>query len=147
MNNISKLVDALYSKNNKAAYEALQLLETKSEKTNEVYKFFDRFAEMSEDSNSYIRNRGIILISANAKWDTENKIDEIIDNYLKHVLDEKPITARQCIRALPRIARYKLYLAQDIREALMKADIKMYSDSMQSLVYKDILFSLKKIKC
>lgn len=41
----------------------------------------DKFAEMIENSNSYIRTRGIILISVNAKWDIENKIDEIIDDY------------------------------------------------------------------
>lgn len=35
-------------------------------------------AELIEDSNSYIRTRGIVLISVNAKWDTENKIDQII---------------------------------------------------------------------
>lgn len=146
MENIRELVDRLYSKNNKAAYQALQLLETESEKSNEVYKFFDKFSEMIEDSNSYIRTRGLVLISANAKWDTENKIDEIIDSYLKHILDEKPITARQCIKALPNIAIYKSELAECISEALMKADTMIYGNSMQPLIYKDILDSLKKIK-
>jgi hypothetical protein len=145
MDSIRELIERLYSKNNKVAYQALQLLEAESEKSNAVYKFFDRFAEMIEDSNSYIRTRGITLISANAKWDTVNKIDEIIDDYLKHILDKKPITARQCIKALPSIAKYKSDLVECIREALMKADIMIYGDSMQSLVYKDILSSLKKI--
>ena len=146
MESIAELIERLYSKDNKVAYEALQLLETESEKSNAVYKFFDRFAEMIEDSNSYIRTRGIVLISVNAKWDTENKIDEIIDNYLKHILDEKPITARQCIKTLPSIARYKSDLVECIREALMKADVTIYGDSMQTLVYKDISSSLMKIK-
>lgn len=146
MESVAELIERLYSKNNKVAYEALQLLETESEKSNAVYKFFDRFAEMIEDSNSYIRTRGIVLISVNAKWDTENKIDEIIDNYLKHILDEKPITARQCIKTLPSIARYKSDLVECIREALMKADVTIYGDSMQTLVYKDISSSLMKIK-
>ena len=146
MESVEDLIDRLYSKDNKFAYQALQLLETESEKSDAVYKFFDRFAEMIEDSNSYIRTRGIVLISTNAKWDTENKIDEIIDNYLKHILDEKPITARQCIKALPSIARYKSDLVECIREALLKADVMIYGDSMQTLVYKDILSSLKEIE-
>lgn len=146
MESTAELIERLYSKDNKAAYKALQMLETESEKSNQVYKFFDRFAEMIENSNSYIRTRGIILISVNAKWDTENKIDEIIDNYLKHILDEKPITARQCIKALPGIAQYKPDLIECIREALMEADVSIYGDSMETLVYKDILSSLKKIK-
>ncbi|WP_291579732.1 SufBD protein [Clostridium sp. UBA6640] len=146
MESTEELIERLYSKDNKIAYQALQMLETESEKSNTVYKFFDKFAEMIENSNSYIRTRGIILISVNAKWDTENKIDEIIDDYLKHILDEKPITARQCIKALPSIARYKSGLVEYIREALMKADVAIYGDSMQKLVYKDISSSLKKIK-
>lgn len=145
MESVSELIERLYSKDNKVAYQALQMLEIQSEKSNAVYKFFDRFVEMIQDRNSYIRTRGIVLISVNAKWDTENKIDEIIDNYLKHILDEKPITARQCIKALPRIARYKSNLVECIREALMKADVMKYGDSMKALVYKDILSSLKKL--
>ena len=146
MESIAELIERLYSKDNKLAYQALQMLEIESEKSNAIYKFFDIFAEMIENNNSYIRTRGIVLISVNAKWDTENKIDEIIDNYLKHILDEKPITARQCIKALPSIARYKSDLVECIREALLKADVMIYGDSMQTLVYKDILSSLKKIE-
>lgn len=146
MYNITELIERLCSKDNKVAYQALQMLETESEKSNDVYKFFDRFVEMIENKNSYIRNRGIALISVNAKWDTENKIDKIIDDYLKHISDEKPITARQCIKALPNIAKYKSNLVKCIREALMKADVAAYDDSMQPLLYKDISSSLKKIK-
>lgn len=146
MENTAELIERLYSKDNKAAYQALQMLEAESEKSNTVYRFFNRFSEMLENSNSYIRARGIILISVNAKWDTENKIDEIIDDYLKHILDEKPITARQCIKALPCIAQYKSDLVECIRGALMKADVSIYGDSMRPLVYKDILAALKQIK-
>ncbi|ADK16279.1 MULTISPECIES: hypothetical protein [Clostridium] len=146
MESVSELIERLYSKDNKAAYQALQILESESEKSNAVYKFFDRFAEMIENSNSYIRTRGIVLISVNAKWDTENKVDEIIDDYLKHILDEKPITARQCIKSLPSIAKYKSDLVECIREALLKVDVTIYGDSMQTLIYKDISSSLKKIK-
>ena len=145
MENITEWIEKLYSKDDKAAYKALQLLEAKSEKSNDVYKFFDRFIELIEDSNSYRRTRGIILIAVNAKWDTENKIDEIIDEYLKHILDEKPITSRQCIKVLPNIAKYKPELVEYITEALRKTDTKIYKDSMQALVYKDIMSALKKI--
>ncbi|WP_238917447.1 SufBD protein [Clostridium sp. YIM B02555] len=145
MENITELIEKLYSKDDKAAYKALQLLEAESEKSNDVYKFFDRFVELIEDSNSYRRTRGIILIAVNAKWDIESKIDEIIDEYLKHILDEKPITSRQCIKVLPNIAKYKPELVECITESLRKADTKIYKDSMQALVYKDIMSALKKI--
>ncbi len=58
MKNTTELIERLYSKDNKTAYQALQMLENESEKSNTVYKFFDKFAEMLENSNSYIRTRG-----------------------------------------------------------------------------------------
>jgi len=87
-----------------------------------------------------------VLLAYNARWDIDNKIDEIIDEYLKHITDVKPITARQCIKLLPMIARDKPELRNDICSALQKADISFYDDSMQPLVYKDIQKVLKEIQ-
>lgn len=52
---------------------------------------------------------------------------------------------RQCIKVLPNIAIYKPELVEYITEALRKADTKIYKDSMQALLYKDIMSALKKI--
>ena len=60
-------------------------------------------------------------------------------------MDDKPITARQCIRALPGIAKHKPDLISDILSALKKADLRQYAGSMQSLVYSDIKATLKEI--
>lgn len=92
------------------------------------------------------RTRGLTLIAYNAKWDKDNKIDEIIDEYLKHIEVVKPITARQCIKLLPMIAKSKPELKCDIVPALQKADTSIYAESMQSLVYKDIQNSLTEIE-
>ena len=88
----------------------------------------------------------MLIYSWKRKWDIDNKIDEIIDEYLKHIEDVKPITARQCIKLLPMIAKNKPELKEDIVSALQKADISIYADSMQPLVYKDIQNSLAEIE-
>ena len=98
------------------------------------------------DNFTLIRTRGLTLIAYNAKWDRDNKIDEIIDKYLKHIEDIKPITARQCIKLLPIIAKNKPELKDDIVSALQKADVSFCAESMQPLVYKDIQKSLKDIE-
>ena len=146
MENILEAVNGLFDKDDKAAYRRLKELVSASEQDNNVYQFFDTFADMLDDENSYIRTRGLLLISANAKWDTDNKIDEIIDKYLNHIMDDKPITARQCIKALPDIAKYKPSLTNDIVSALKKADPDRYAGSMQSLVNNDIQAALKIIE-
>ena len=143
---IAETFELLFDKNNKVAYKALQELQKESEETNCVYFYMDRLSDMLDSDNSYIRTRGLTLLAYNAKWDKDYKIDEIIDKYLKHITDIKPITARQCIKLLPLIARYKPELKNDIISELHKANICVYDDSMQPLVYKDIQKALKEIQ-
>ena len=138
--------ELLFDKNNKTAYRALQELQKESVETDKVYPYMDRLGDMLDSDNSYICTRGLTLIAYNARWDKDNKIDEIIDGYLKHITDVKPITARQCIKLLPMIAKDKPELRNDICSALERADISFYDDSMQPLVYKDIQKALKEIQ-
>lgn len=146
VHNIQKLVDDLVNSDDKQAYQSLKQLEKESTYSAAVYPFLDTFAEMLDSPNSYVRTRGIILIAANARWDNEYKIDEIIDRILKHIADDKPITARQCIKVLPIIAKHKPELRENIENALYHANLARYKDSMQSLIFKDIQKSLKDIQ-
>ena len=139
------MFELLFDKNNNVAYKALQELQKESAKTNCIYPYMDRLIDMLDSDNSYIRTRGLVLLAYNAKWDKDYKIDEVIDKYLKHITDVKPITARQCIKMLPIIAKYKPELKTDILSALHYANIS-YGDSMQSLVYKDIQKALQEIQ-
>ncbi len=143
--NIEDNFRLLFEKNN-TAYKALQTLQKECEESDKVYCYMDKLADMIDSDNSYIRTRGLTLIAYNAKWDKDNKIDEIIDEYLKHIEDVKPITARQCIQLLPFIAKNKPELKCDIISSLQKANVSIYADSMQSLVYKDIQTSLAEIE-
>jgi len=144
--NIAETFELLFDKNNNVAYKALQELQKESMETDCVYPYMDRLSEMIDSDNSYIRTRGLTLIACNAKWDKDYKIDEIIDRYLKHITDSKPITARQCIKQLPILAKDKPELKDDILSALHKANICIYDDSMRPLVYKDIQKALKEIE-
>ncbi len=144
--NIAETFELLFDKNNKVAYKALQELQKESEEANCVYPYMDRLSDMLDSDNSYIRTRGLTLIAYNAKWDKDYKIDEIIDKYLRHITDVKPITARQCIKLLSIIVKYKPELRNNILSALHKANLCIYDDSMQPLVYKDIQKVLKEIQ-
>lgn len=144
--NTAEAFELLFDKDNKTAYKALQKLQKESEETDHVYPYMDRLSDMLESDNSYIRTRGLTLLAYNARWDRDNKIDEIIDGYLKHITDVKPITARQCIKLLPVIAKDKPELKEDILSALHRADVSFYEDSMRPLVYKDIQKALKEIQ-
>ncbi|MEA4912029.1 MAG: SufBD protein, partial [Oscillospiraceae bacterium] len=85
-----------------------------------------------------MRNRARYLIAANARWDREKRYDALLDELLRHITDEKPITARQCLQALPEVAAARPELIPRIRAALESADITSYRDSMCPLLQRDI---------
>lgn len=107
MEDIHNCANGLTNRDDKQAYQCLKQLENRSLAYPGVYPFSDTFATSLSSNNSYIRTRAILLIAANAQWDSDYKIDEIIDEYLLHIADAKPIAARQCIKVLPTIAKYK----------------------------------------
>lgn len=142
---IETLFEQLFDKNNSTAYDALKALQKESECSDKVYPYMDKLGDMLDSDSSYIRTRGLTLIAYNSKWDKDYKVDEVIDKYLKHICDIKPITARQCIKLLPIIAKNKPELKNDIVAALKNANISGYADSMRQLVYKDIQKAIAKI--
>ena len=143
---MEELIQNLYNSDNKIAYNTLKELAKLSEQNNDVYKYFDTFVEMLDNENSYIRTRGIILISNNARWDCDNKINKIIDKFLLHIEDDKPITSRQCIKSLENIIKYKKELIPIVKEKLLAINYLKYEDSMQSLIFKDVEEILKLVR-
>lgn len=121
-------------------------MQKENEETDCVYPYMDKLSDMLDSDNSYVRTRALTVLANNVKSDKDYKIDEITDKYLKHITDVKPITARQFIKLLPIIAKYKPELKNDILSVLYKANISAYNDSMQPLVYKDIRKALKAIQ-
>ena len=141
-----KRINILKSSDDKLAYNQLKELLILSDKSYELYVFFDEFVEMMNNtSNSYIRTRGLRLIAYNSKWDKENKVNAIILEYLKHIEDDKPITSRQCIKDTVIIAKNKPELITVIIDALERIT-KIYEPSMQSLIYKDRQKAIRQIK-
>ncbi|MDD8048131.1 MAG: hypothetical protein PHH04_00880 [Thomasclavelia sp.] len=143
---IEEKIKLLFDKNSVVGDEALKYLTKLSDGTNIVYPYMDSFKELLSSDNSYMRTRGVILLARNAKWDKEGKLNGIIDDYLKHITDNKPITSRQCIKSLPLIVKYKPELTSVIVSALKSADTTIYNDSMKPLVDKDIQKALEEIQ-
>lgn len=144
--NLDEKVNMLINADNKQAYEILKELIVISEKDNQLYSYFDCFVEMMRDQkNSFKRTRGLSMIAYNSKWDKDKKVNALIEEYLTHIEDEKPITSRQCIKDTVVIAKYKPELIEIILRALEKID-KVYADSMQPLVYKDRQKAIRQIR-
>ena len=139
-------IACLTGKDAKAAYALAQQITEESRASDTWYSHFDEFVVLLSHKNSLVRNRAISILAANARWDREDKFDTLLDEFLSHITDVKPITARQCVAALPEIAEAKPNLIPRIRAALEQADLSGYPDSMQPLVSKDIVAALQKME-
>jgi hypothetical protein len=136
---ISQLVDWLSLKDDKIRYQALLLLQSRSAYNDDVYTYWDIFREKLNSDNSYQRSIGLMLIADNARWDTQNRMEEAIYDYLKCLNDEKPITVRQCIRSLVKIINNKPELIGIIADKLVELDLTYIKETMRKSILLDIL--------
>ena len=95
---------------------------SESRDTDKWYEYFDEFASLLNHPKSLVRNRVLNILAANAQWDDENHFDKIISDFLVHVTDDKPITARQCIKALVQVGAAKPQYIPRILSCFQEAD-------------------------
>ena len=143
---IGFLVGLLDEKDDKVRYPALLLLQSRSVMHDDVYPYWDVFRGKLKSDNSYQRSIGMMLIAENARWDRQNKLDDMIGEYFALFHDDKPITVRQSIQALSSILPYKIHLIGQIASALMAIDINIIKETMRKLVLTDILEILTVIR-
>lgn len=142
---IDACIARLTGKDAKDAYAFAQQITAESRESDAWYPYFDQFAALLHHKSSLVRNRAISILVANARWDTDKIFDALLDEFLSHVTDVKPITARQCIAALPELAEAKPGFIPKIQSTLQQADLSGYPDSMQPLVLKDIMAALREL--
>ena len=132
------IIAKLTAKDDKYACALADRIVSESQETDEWYEYFDDFASLLDYPKSLVRNRALHILAANAQWDEENRFDSILSDFLTHITDEKPITARQCIKALAQVGLAKPQYIPKILSCIRSADFSKYKDSMRPLIEKDI---------
>lgn len=132
------IIAKLTSKDDKYACALSEKIISESQDTDVWYEYFDDFASLLNHPKSFVRNRVLHILAANAQWDEENRFDSIISDFLSHITDEKPITARQCIKSLIQVGQAKPPYIPMILSHLHDVDLSKYKDSMRSLIERDI---------
>ena len=132
------IISILTAKNDQYACAFADKIISESQETDEWYEYFEAFASLLNHPKSLVRNRALCILAANARWDAQDRFDAILDEYLAHVTDEKPITARQCIKALSQIGLAKPQYIPKIKACLHSADLSKYKDTMRPLIEKDM---------
>ena len=132
------VISKLTAKDDKYACAIADKIISESQDTDEWYEYFDEFASLLNHPKSLVRNRVLYILAANAQWDDENCFDAILEDYLAHITDEKPITARQCIKTLVQVGMAKPQYIPRILSCFHDADLSKYKDSMRPLIEKDM---------
>ena len=140
------IIAKLTFKDDKYACAFADKIILESQETDKRYEYFNEFASLLNYPKSLVRNRVLYILAANAQWDEDNHFDTILDDYLGHVTDEKPITARQCIKALAQVGLAKPKYIPKILSCLENADLSKYKDSMRPLIEKDIAETVHILK-
>ena len=140
------IIQKLTSKNDKYSCSFADKVISESKDSDIWYEYFDEFASLLSHPKSLVRNRALYILAANAQWDDENRFDSVLDEYLSHITDEKPITARQCIKAWAEVGAAKPRYIPKILSCLETADLSKYKDSMRPLIEKDIAETVKILK-
>lgn len=135
---MQEIIAKLTAKDDKYACAIADKIISESHDTDEWYEYFDSFASLLNHPKSLVRNRALNILAANAQWDDENRFDTILDDYLTHITDEKPITARQCIKALRQLGEAKPQYIPRILSCFHGADLSKYKDSMRPLIERDM---------
>ena len=142
---MENIIAKLTAKDDKYACAFADKIISESQETDEWYEYFDDFAALLNHPKSFVRNRVLYILAANAQWDEESRFDLIIADFLAHITDEKPITARQCINALAQVGSAKPPYVSVILSCLRNADLSKYKDSMRPLIEKDIAETEKRL--
>ena len=128
----------LTSKHDADAWDFANQIMAESQEAGKWYEYFDTFASLLDHPKSLVRNRALHILAATIPWDRENRFDAIFPDYLAHITDDKPVTARQCIQALAQVGSAKPQYIPAILSALRRADLSKYKDSMRPLLEKDM---------
>ena len=132
------IIAKLTAKDDKYACAIADKIISESQDTDEWYDYFEVFASLLNHPKSLVRNRVLHILAVNAQWDDENYFDAIISDFLAHVTDEKPITARQCIKALAQVGKAKPQYIPKILLCFQEADLSKYKESMRPLIERDM---------
>lgn len=143
---IATLVEWLTLKDNNVRYQAFLLLQHRSQGFSDVYPFWDVFRKKLRDANSFQRSIGMMLIAENAKWVDGGRMRDTLDDCFLLLADEKPITVRQCIQSLGKIALVQPDTCAAIAGKLLEFDPGTVSETMRKSVLLDIINTLLVVR-
>lgn len=120
---LPEIFDGLQAEPARMKYGCLKILRVLSEKNpGVIYPYFDRIAHLLDSENTILKWGAIIIIGNLSTVDSRNKIDGLLDEYLRPISGPVLITAANTIGGAAKIVRAKPHLAERIIRALLQVE-------------------------
>lgn len=142
---IAFLIQYLYERADAVRYPAFLLLKARSVIAEDVCPYWEEVAALLEDKNSYRRNIALWLIAENVRWAGTTAFKAVYPTYMARLQDEKFITVRQAIQAIPAWVPYAPALAEQTAQQLLDMPLTPYRDSQRPLILADRVAALMVI--
>ena len=122
------------------------VLSFRSSIKNDIYPYWDKFIQMLQNENAFIKTIGLKLIAINTKWDKGRKLN--IENYLQLCDDISLVVARACIQNLQDILQntnFNEVVVAKIKNKFSTFNIEKRPVTHHNVLRKDIDCILKLI--
>lgn len=120
---VPKVIDNISSHEAKVRFACAKTLSILSKKKPEIlYREFDHFVKLMDNTNNIIRWNMIDVLANLAAVDAKNKFEAIFDKYFELLQDRVMITAAHVVDNSSTIAKSKPDLTSDITASLLKVE-------------------------
>jgi len=124
---IPDLLEGLNAKEANIKYGSEKVLRLVGEERPELlYPHFDRFVELLDGENKFMKWGGIMTIANLAIVDSEKRIEQIFDRYFAPISGPVMVTAANIIGGAARIAKAKPALTERIAAEILKVETVKY---------------------
>jgi hypothetical protein len=125
---IPELIAGLGARQARNRYGCEKVLRRISEKKPAlVYPYFDTFAYLLQAPNNILKWGAIKILGNLAGVDSHGKIDGLFSKYCAFITGPVMITAANVIGSLPRIARARPEMAEDMAREILKVETATYA--------------------
>ena len=132
---LSELVGGLTDRVERVGYNCLRALLLVSDEHPElIYSYWETFVELLRSENTYFKLRGANLIAAIIGADTENRFEQVFDQYYDLLDDKSVITASYIAGNSGKIARAKPGLQSRITSRLLSIDETHHPPERRDLI-------------
>lgn len=126
---VGMLIKQLNMKEKRYRDYALRELKARSKDSGGLYRYWDVFELKLINKEAGQRIAGLVLLAANAEWDTEKKLDLILEDIFNLLKDENVSVVLECIEAMRVISQCRPDLKEQFLKSTEQIDYTLYGDS------------------